>query len=253
MFVGHYGVAFAARAVEKRVPLWGYFLAVQWVDIMWCVLVLLGVERVHIQPGVNPSSPLVFDYYPYTHSLAAGLLWAAVAYAVYLLAARGRGARAAAVMLALSVLSHWVLDFLVHLPDLDLVSESHKVGLGLWRHPVAETLLEVALVTAGLVLYLNRSPRLPLGRRLKLLHAIGQSSGIASAMPKPGVKAESEPPAAGLQANPNLSQMRSSADQCLQHPVEPFTGGRDGIQYRGIQFVAQAGRHDGTVLRVAGR
>jgi hypothetical protein len=54
MFVGHYGVALAARGIEKRLPLWAYFLAVQWVDILWCVLVLLGVERVHVQQGVNP-------------------------------------------------------------------------------------------------------------------------------------------------------------------------------------------------------
>jgi hypothetical protein len=169
MFIGHYGVAFGARAVEPRIPLWVYFLAVQWVDIMWCVLVLLGVERVHIQPGVNPSSPLVFDYYPYTHSLVAGLVWALAAYAVYRLVTGARAARAAGVMLAVAVLSHWVLDFLVHLPDLDLVSESYKVGLGLWYHPLIESLVEVVLLGAGLALYLRRSSQLPLGRRIALV------------------------------------------------------------------------------------
>lgn len=73
MFIGHYGVALAARSYTRSIPLWMYFIAVQWVDIVWCVLVLLGIERVHIQPGVNPSGPLVFDYYQYTHSLLAGL------------------------------------------------------------------------------------------------------------------------------------------------------------------------------------
>jgi hypothetical protein len=193
MFIGHYGVAFGARAVDKRIPLWVYFLAVQWVDIMWCVLVLLGVERVHIQPGVNPSSPLVFDYYPYTHSLAAGLVWALAAYGAYRLIARARAARAAGVMLALAVLSHWLLDFVVHLPDLDLVSESHKVGLGLWLHPVIETVVEAALVIAGLALYLRRSPQLPLRRRIALVAlclGIGALQiGGAFGPPPPSVRA----------------------------------------------------------------
>jgi len=169
MFIGHYGVAFGARAVEQRIPLWVYFLAVQWVDILWCVLVYLGVERVHIQPGVNPSSPLVFDYYPYTHSLVAGLAWALAAYGVYFLVTRARGARAAGVVLALAVLSHWLLDFVVHLPDLDIARESWKVGLGLWNYPLVETLLEIALLLAGLALYFRRSPGLALGRRIALV------------------------------------------------------------------------------------
>lgn len=169
MFIGHYGVAFGSRAVGQRVPLWVYFLAVQWVDILWCVLVLLGVERVHIEPGVNPSSPLIFDYYPYTHSLVAGLVWALAAYALYRLVARARAARAAGIMLAAAVLSHWLLDFVVHLPDLDLVSESYKVGLGLWRRPLIETIVEVALLGAGLALYLRRSPQLSPGRRVALV------------------------------------------------------------------------------------
>ena len=167
MFVGHYGVALAARGIEKRVPLWAWFVAVQWVDILWCVLVLLGVERVHVQPGVNPSGPLVFDYYPYTHSLLAGLFWGALAYGV------GRwwlsGERRPALLLALAVLSHWVLDFLVHLPDLDLVNESYKVGLGLWRFPLPELILELALAGAGLLIYLRASPALSWPRRIALV------------------------------------------------------------------------------------
>jgi hypothetical protein len=101
MFIGHYSVALAARSIERRTPLWAYFLAVQWVDILWCVLVLLGVERVHIQPGVNPSSPLVFDYYPYSHSLVAGILWGVAAFGLCSLIARGAGSRRAAVVLGL--------------------------------------------------------------------------------------------------------------------------------------------------------
>jgi hypothetical protein len=169
MFIGHYGVAFVARGIEPRVPLWAYFIAVQWVDILWCVLVLLGVERVHIEPGVNPSGPLVFDYYPYSHSLLAGVLWGLAAFCAYLLIARARDAQRAGLVLGLAVLSHWLLDFLVHLPDLDLVSESYKVGLGLWRHPGIEIAIELVLVVSGLVLYFRSSPSLSVPRRVALV------------------------------------------------------------------------------------
>jgi hypothetical protein len=170
MFVGHYGVAFAARGVERRLPLWAYFIAVQWVDVLWTVLVFFGVEQVHIQPGVNPSGPLVFDYYPYTHSLMAAVGWAAVAYGLFrFLLTRRQGSQLAAGILALCVFSHWVLDFMVHLPDLDLVDESRKVGLGLWNFPMLELALELLLLFGGLAFYLAKSPGLSRARRVTLV------------------------------------------------------------------------------------
>ena len=169
MFVGHYGVALAARGAEKRLPLWVYFLAVQWVDVVWTVLVYLGIERVSIQPGVNPSGPLVFDYYPYTHSLAAGIAWAAIAYMGYRLLTKRQGAMRVGAFLALAVLSHWFLDLLVHLPDLDLYDESRKLGLGLWNYPKIELAVELLLVAAGLVYYFKKCPELSRARRIGLV------------------------------------------------------------------------------------
>ena len=166
MFVGHYGVALAARGAEKRLPLWVYFLAVQWVDLVWTVLVYLGVERVSIQPGVNPSGPLVFDYYPYTHSLAAGLCWAAIAFMAYRLFMKRQGSLRAPTFLALAVLSHWFLDLIVHQPDLPVYDEGWKVGLGLWNHPWVELAVELVLVAAGLVYYFKQSPELSKARRI---------------------------------------------------------------------------------------
>jgi hypothetical protein len=193
MFIGHYGVAFAARSVERRLPLWVYFVAVQWVDILWCALVYSGVERVRIEPGVNPSGPLVFDFYPYTHSLLASILWGAAACGLYLLIARTGGSRRTGFVLGLAVLSHWFLDFLVHLPDLDLVSESYKVGLGLWRHPAVETAVEFALLITGLLLYFRASQGLTVLRRVALAAlcvtiAIVQLAG-SFGPPPPSVKA----------------------------------------------------------------
>jgi len=170
MFVGHYGVAFAARGVEKRIPLWAYFIAVQWVDILWTVLVFFGVERVHVEPGVNPSGPLVFDYYPYTHSLMAAVGWSAVAYGLFrFLLTRRQGPPLAAGILALCVFSHWVLDFVVHLPDLPLIDESRKVGLGLWNYPMLELATELVLLFGGLAFYFVKSPEIGMKRRVTLV------------------------------------------------------------------------------------
>jgi hypothetical protein len=166
MFVGHYGVAFAARGMEKKLPLWAYFLAVQWVDLVWTVLVFFGIERVSIQPGVNPSGPLVFDYYPYTHSLAAGVAWAAIAFMGYRVITRMQGSQRVAGILALAVLSHWFLDLIVHQPDLDIYDEGRKVGLDLWNHPVIEVIVEYLLLFGGMLFYFKNSSELSKKRRI---------------------------------------------------------------------------------------
>ena len=168
MFVGHYGVALAARGAEKRLPLWLYFLAVQWVDVVWTVLIYFGVERVSIVPGVNPSGPLVFDYYPYTHSLAAGLCWAAIAFMACRVYMKRQGSLRVPAFLALAVLSHWFLDLIVHQPDLPLYPDGLKLGLGLWNHPMVELAVELVLVIAGFVYYLKQSPDLSTARRIGL-------------------------------------------------------------------------------------
>lgn len=154
MFVGHYGVSFAAKRVAPAVPLWVLFVAVQLLDIIWAPLVLLGVEKVRIVPGITASNPLDLYYMPYTHSLVAALAWSAIAAAVYL--ARGRGTKPA-VIVGAAVLSHWVLDFVVHRPDLPLVDDAAKVGLGLWHFPIAALALEALLLFGGMWLYFRAS------------------------------------------------------------------------------------------------
>ena len=78
MFVGHYSAAFIAKRLEPRLPLWSLLLAVQLVDVVWAVLVLLGIERATIDFSL-PGNPLVLSYMPYTHSLPATLLWSVLA------------------------------------------------------------------------------------------------------------------------------------------------------------------------------
>ncbi len=155
MFVGHYGVSFAANRGDRSIPLWVLFLAVQLLDVFWSLFVLAGIEKVRIVPGITASNPLDLYYMPYTHSLVAALLWSLAAYVAYR-AIRAFGAsHRTALLVALAVLSHWVLDLMVHRPDLPLYDNAAKVGLGLWNFPAPALLLEVAVLFGGMFLYLR--------------------------------------------------------------------------------------------------
>jgi membrane-bound metal-dependent hydrolase YbcI (DUF457 family) len=154
MFVGHYGPSFAIKSLRPAIPLWQLFIAVQLVDVVWAVLVLLGVEKVRIVPGITASNPLDLYYMPYTHSLVAAIFWSVAAALVFWLLSRVT-TRSAAVWIGVAVFSHWILDFIVHRPDLPLYDDTLKVGLGLWNYPVAALSLEAALLFGGMILYLR--------------------------------------------------------------------------------------------------
>ena len=156
MFVGHYSAAFIAKRLEPRLPLWSLLLAVQLVDVVWAVLVLLGIERATIDFSL-PGNPLVLSYMPYTHSLPATLLWSVLAGLIGMLIwSGGKRKLALAVTLGFTVASHWLLDLLVHRHDLALWGSSHKIGLGLWNLPLLSFGLEVILLL-GSVWFLARS------------------------------------------------------------------------------------------------
>jgi hypothetical protein len=143
MFVGHYAAALAAKAVQPRAPFWLYVLAAQVIDVAWAVLVLVGIERLSLDPDL-PGSALVLVHMPYTHSLAAVVVWAlAVGLAGFFLL---KLPRAAAIAVGLVVISHWGLDFLVHRPDLPLWFGGPKVGLGWWNYPGPQQALEMGLL-----------------------------------------------------------------------------------------------------------
>ena len=111
MFIGHFGVGFAAKRVAPRLSLGTAFLAAQWVDLVWPTFLLLGWETVRIQPCATAVTPLVFEHYPWTHSLVAAIGWGVALGAVYALLRRD--ARNA-IVVGLLVVSHWLLDALVH-------------------------------------------------------------------------------------------------------------------------------------------
>ena len=143
MFVGHYAAALAARAAEPRAPLWTYVLGCQAMDIVWGGLVALGVEKASVDPGLSGSA-LVLSHMPYSHSLPAAALWSVVVGAA--LTALLKLPKRAGLFIGLTVFSHWLLDLLVHRPDLPLLWSGPKVGLGLWNHAVLEEAVEMGLL-----------------------------------------------------------------------------------------------------------
>jgi hypothetical protein len=153
MFVGHYGVSFATKSVEKTIPLWVLFIAVQLLDVFWGVFVPLGIEKVRIVPGFTASNPLDLYYMPYTHSLVAAVFWSAGATIAYRAIRRTGASNRAAALVGLAVFSHWVLDLVVHRPDLPLYDNTLKMGLGLWNYRWPAFLLEAAILFGGVLLY----------------------------------------------------------------------------------------------------
>lgn len=153
MFLAHFGVGFGAKAAAPKVSLGSLFLAAQFLDLLWPTLLLLGLERVAILTDGSRHPPLDFVHYPISHSLLAVVGWAALVAATYLLVRRSR---VGAAVLGLAVVSHWLLDLVVHHPDLPLVPGGGvHLGLGLWSSPALATALELALFAAGLALYLR--------------------------------------------------------------------------------------------------
>jgi len=167
MFIGHYALGCAGRATLRGRPaapsLGTWFMAVQWLDLVWPLGILSGIERVQVAGGDNPFLQLQFVHYPWSHSLLLAVVWAALFAGVY----RWRtGNGRAALWLAGAVFSHWMLDFIVHVPDLPLYPGSEtKLGLGLW-HSVPGTLaVEFTLFAAAAALYLRATrPRDAVGR-----------------------------------------------------------------------------------------
>lgn len=153
MFVGHFGVGFAGKAAAPRASLGTLFLASQFVDLLWPTLLLLGLERVEIRPGITRVTQLDFVSYPISHGLLAVVAWGLLFAGAYQLARRYV---AGAATMFVAVVSHWLLDLLTHRPDLPLwPGNDTKVGLGLWDSLPATLAVELAIFGGGLALYLR--------------------------------------------------------------------------------------------------
>ena len=151
MFLGHFGLALGAKRWGGAVSLGVLIFAAQWADLLWPVLVLAGVERVAIEPGITAVTPLQFVFYPWSHSLLAGLVWGVVIGAVYYAWQRRVSD---AILVGALVPSHWLLDLVVHRPDLPLWPGGPEVGFGLWNSLAGTLLVEFGLFVAGGWLFL---------------------------------------------------------------------------------------------------
>ena len=153
MFIGHFALGFAAKRAAPRVSLAALFGAAQFADLLWPALVGAGIEQVRIEPGITVATPLNFVSYPYSHSLLMLIVWGALFGWACQRIVPGR--YIFAMMFGL-VVSHWVLDVLVHRPDMPIYpGDGRKFGLGLWNHPVPEKALEIVMYVLGLWVYLR--------------------------------------------------------------------------------------------------
>lgn len=152
MFIGHHAAALMLQSARPRVSLGTLFAGTILLDLVWPLLLLAGVEHVRIAPGITAFTPLDFYDYPITHSLLTALGWSLAAAVAYWLARRSaRGA----IIVGGAVLSHWVLDFVAHRPDLPLWPGGVKVGLGLWHSIPATLTVEVSMFAGALWIYLR--------------------------------------------------------------------------------------------------
>jgi hypothetical protein len=173
MFIGHFAPAMIA-AVHKDAPrLPVLMVAAQLVDWAFFSLLLFGVEKMRVTPGISVMNPMDLYHMPYTHSLLGALAFGGGITIVIWALARGKGggttvvawprALVAGLIAGAVVVSHWFLDLLVHVPDLTLAGSPPKLGFGLWNHPAIEMPLELA-ITFGALWFCWKKLALPAGR-----------------------------------------------------------------------------------------
>jgi hypothetical protein len=157
MFIGHYGVSFAAKRWAPGLSLGWLFLAVQMLDVLFSIFLLLGIEKMAIVPGRTAYNPYDLYFMPYTHGLVGALVWSVLfGFGAHMLAGRGRNGAVAGIVTGAGVFSHWVLDVPMHTRDMPLVgNDSPKIGLGLWRYTSLSLAAELIVLWAGAALWLR--------------------------------------------------------------------------------------------------
>jgi hypothetical protein len=170
LFIGHFAVALAAKKVAPKTSLGILVLAAQFADMLWPIFLLLGWEQARIDPGNTKFTPMDFISYPWSHSLVADLAWGALLAIVYFLVRRNsRGA----LVLALCVPSHWVLDWISHGPDMPIYPGGARYGLGLWNSVPGTLAVEIAMYAIGIAIYLSAAPSRSRGSKTAFWALIG--------------------------------------------------------------------------------
>jgi hypothetical protein len=153
MFIGHFGVGLAAKKVDSKPSLGTLFLASQFLDLLWPVFLLIGLEKVTIDPGNTAFTPLNFVYYPISHGFLSVLLLSVLFGAVYFALKKNTKT---SLLLGALVMSHWVLDLITHRPDLPLIpGVDIKVGFGMWNSVMLTLIVELFVFLGGAYLYLK--------------------------------------------------------------------------------------------------
>jgi membrane-bound metal-dependent hydrolase YbcI (DUF457 family) len=193
MFIGHFAVGLAAKRVAPEASLGPLIAAPILLDLLWPAFVLLGWERVRIDLGNTAFTPLAFDHYPWSHSLLMSAVWGALLAVLYWRGRAGYGVGAG--VLAAGVVSHWVLDWITHRPDLPLYpGRSPLLGLGLWNSPPATIVIESLMFAAAVWLYAtgtqarDRTGRYVLWAFIGVL-ALSYAADVLSSAPPPSVTA----------------------------------------------------------------
>jgi len=152
MFIGHNAVGLASKRAAPRVSLGWLMAAPMLLDLIWPLMLLSGVEHMRVERGNTRFTPLDFYDYPWTHSLLMACVWGVLFAGLYVWRSHDRRA---GVVLFLGVVSHWVLDFVTHRPDLPLWPGGPLAGLGLWNCPAATIVIESLLFAVGIALYVR--------------------------------------------------------------------------------------------------
>ena len=150
MFIGHFAVGFGAKKFAPRTSMALLLSAPLFLDLLWPILLLLGWEQAQIEPGNTKFTPLNLTYYPWSHSLLMSIVWAMVFALVYHLIAHYWPGTLA---IWVGVVSHWVLDWVSHRPDMPLYPGGPRFGLGLWNSIPGTVLTEIGMLAVGVWLY----------------------------------------------------------------------------------------------------
>lgn len=162
MFIGHFAVGFASKKFAPRTNLALLVAAPLWLDILWPIFLLLGWEHVRIDPGNTRFTPLDLYDYPWSHSLLMSVVWATLFASIYYVIVRYK---VGAIVLWIGVVSHWVLDWITHRPDMPLYPHGPRLGLSLWNSIPGTLVVELGMFAVGIWLYVQATrPRDRIGR-----------------------------------------------------------------------------------------
>ncbi len=179
MFIGHYAPAAAFKPLTPKIPLWHYFIAVQFLDYLWSVLIIAGIEKARIAPGFLEASDLDLYYMPFTHSLAAAVAWSLAGAAAYRTLIHRSAGLPGAILIGIAIFSHWLADLIVHAKDLALYPGSDiKLGFGLWSSLTVSKGIELGFFIAGFILYLGGTTPKGIAGRIAPIIVIAALVGV---------------------------------------------------------------------------